>query len=194
MLARARDRASVTAARTCATGSSSSQADMLGLRPAGGRHVPLAFIALNSLFLLATRAAQRGRVHDDGPPSRARRARRRRRLAARRRRPRPVRRPADPRVRPRPDPETGELVTKVAAAQHDAASGIVNLTSVYEEGRQGSPPRRCVRRDVLRLVSAGELREFAESAGLEVETMAGGLRPGAARDRAASGRSSVARR
>ncbi len=31
-----------------------------------------------------------------------------------------------------------------------------------------------MRRDALRLVSADELRDFAESAGLEVETLAGG--------------------
>ncbi|MDP9482051.1 MAG: class I SAM-dependent methyltransferase, partial [Chloroflexota bacterium] len=34
----------------------------------------------------------------------------------------------------RPDPASQNLVTKVAAAQHDAASGIVTLTSVFEEG------------------------------------------------------------
>ena len=74
----------------------------------------------------------------------------------------------------RDDPETGDLVTKVAAAQHDAASGIVNLTSIYEEGDQGAPAARFVRRDALRLVSADELRDFAEGAGLVVETLAGG--------------------
>ena len=65
-------------------------------------------------------------------------------------------------------------MTKVAAAQHDAAKGIVSLTSIFEEAAQGEPPARFIRRDALRLVSADELRDFAESAGLEVETLAGG--------------------
>ena len=73
----------------------------------------------------------------------------------------------------RNDPDSNALVTKVAAAQHDAPSGIVNLTSIYEEGDQGSSAARFVRRDALRLVSADELRDFAESAGLVVETLAG---------------------
>jgi hypothetical protein len=72
------------------------------------------------------------------------------------------------------DPETGLRVTKTAAAQHDATTGIVNLTSVYEEGADGEPARRWIRRDVLRLVSADELRDFATGAGLTVETVAGG--------------------
>ena len=40
----------------------------------------------------------------------------------------------------------GALVTKVAAAQHDAASGIVNLTTIYEEGARASrrPLDSCV--------------------------------------------------
>ena len=73
----------------------------------------------------------------------------------------------------RADPETGKLVTKVAAAQHDAASGIVEPDVGLRGGRPGAPPVRYVRRDALRLVSADELRDFAESAGLEVETLAG---------------------
>jgi hypothetical protein len=73
----------------------------------------------------------------------------------------------------RTDPETGRQVTKVAAAQHDAATGIVNLTSIFEEGDPGGSTARWVRRDVLRLVSADELQDFATQAGLEVETVAG---------------------
>jgi hypothetical protein len=49
----------------------------------------------------------------------------------------------------------------------------VTLTTIFEEGRQGSPIRRWVRRDRLRLVSADELRFFAEAAGLVVEVIAG---------------------
>ena len=74
----------------------------------------------------------------------------------------------------RPDPETGRWVTKTAAAQHDAATATVALTTIYEEGDPGQPPDRWVRRDVVHLVSAHELRAMAESAGLVVELVAGG--------------------
>lgn len=171
MLARARDRAA-------AAGSASHEriefveADILGLElPAAGRF-RLAIIALNSLFLLATRSAQRDAfvtlarhlapgglaVVDIWLPDADDLARFDGRLIL---------------EYERPDPVSGDLVTKVAAAQHDAASGIVNLTTVFEEGAQGTSPVRYVRRDALRLVSADELRDFAESAGLEVETLAG---------------------
>jgi hypothetical protein len=75
---------------------------------------------------------------------------------------------------PRTDPETGRVVTKAGSAQHDAASGTITLTSIYEEGHQGSPPNRWIRRDRLRLVSADELAGFAEDAGFRVEMVAGG--------------------
>ena len=60
------------------------------------------------------------------------------------------------------------------SAQHDAATNTVNLSAIYEEGRQGEPARRWVRHDKLRLVSADELAAFAEEAGLRVEIVAGG--------------------
>jgi hypothetical protein len=74
---------------------------------------------------------------------------------------------------PRLEPETGAIVTKTGSAIHDAATGTIALTSIFEEGGQGSPAVRWVRHDRLRLVSADELAGFAEVAGLEVETMAG---------------------
>jgi SAM-dependent methyltransferase len=148
------------------------EADLLDLRLDGAPTFGLAFIALNSLFLLATREAQRkafrtiaAHLAPDG-------------LAAV-----DVWLPdADDLARfdgrmileyVRTDPETGRQVTKVAAAQHDASTGIVNLTSIFEEGDPGGPTARWVRRDVLRLVSADELQDFATQAGLEVETVAG---------------------
>jgi hypothetical protein len=78
-----------------------------------------------------------------------------------------------------PRPESGAIVTKAASALHDAASATVTLTTIFEEGGQGAPSARWVRRDRLRLVSAEELRGFAEDAGLEVELLAGdyGLGP-----------------
>ena len=54
----------------------------------------------------------------------------------------------------------------------------VTLTTIFEEGGQGEPTRRWVRRDRLRLVSADELRGFAEDAGLIVELLAGGYELG----------------
>jgi SAM-dependent methyltransferase len=74
----------------------------------------------------------------------------------------------------RPDPESGRWVTKTAAAQHDAATQTVALTTIYEEGDPGQPADRWVRRDVVRLVAADELRAMAETAGLAVELVAGG--------------------
>jgi hypothetical protein len=74
----------------------------------------------------------------------------------------------------RVDPETGHEVTKVAAARYDATTAVVDLTSIYEEGRPGEPASRWVRRDPLRLVGAAERRAHVEEAGLVVEAMAGG--------------------
>jgi SAM-dependent methyltransferase len=87
---------------------------------------------------------------------------------------------------PRRDPESGHFVTKVASAIHDAATGTVALTTIYEEGDPGEPARRWIRQDRLRLVSADDLRAFAEAAGLVVESIAGGydlepIGPGAER-------------
>jgi SAM-dependent methyltransferase len=72
------------------------------------------------------------------------------------------------------DPETGNHVVKLASAYHDSASGTVELTAIFDEGRQGESSRRWIREDTLRLVGADELRAFAEDAGLLVETIAGG--------------------
>jgi SAM-dependent methyltransferase len=71
------------------------------------------------------------------------------------------------------DPETGHLVTKTGSALHDAATSTVRLTAIFEEGRQGEAPIRWHREDTLRLTSADELRAFAEAAGLVVEQVAG---------------------
>ena len=149
----------------------------------------LAFIALNSLFLLATRDAQRQAfrtmadhlapgglaVVDVWLPDADDLARFDGRLIL---------------EYDRDDPETGARVTKVAAAQHDAATGIVNLTAIYEEGRQGEPAARYVRRDVLRLVSAGELEDFATGRRARGRDDRRRLRPGRRSGPAATGRSS----
>jgi SAM-dependent methyltransferase len=149
------------------------EADLLDLRlPDAGRYA-LAFIALNSMMLLGTRTAQmhafRTMAAHLAPGG----------LAAV-----DVWLPdADDLARfdgrvilewPRTDPGSGLVVTKAGSAQHDAATGTITLTAIYEEGRQGEPAARWVRRDRLRLVSADELAGFAEDAGLRVELVAGG--------------------
>lgn len=171
MLERARRRAEVAGA-AARDRIEFIEADLLGLKLPSAGTFRLALVALNSLFLLATRSSQREAfatmarhlapgglaVVDVWLPDADDLARFDGRLIL---------------EYERTDPESMVLVTKVAAAQHDAASGIVNLTSIYEEGDQGSSAVRFVRRDALRLVSADELRDFAESAGLVVETLAG---------------------
>lgn len=162
------------------------EADLVDVRlPTAGRF-GLAFLALNSLLVLPTRAAQRAALRTlaahlapDGVaavdvwiPDADDLAR------------------FDGRISlewPRLEPETGAIVTKAASAAHDAASATVTLTTIFEEGGQGAAARRWVRRDRMRLVSADELRDFAEDAGLVMETLAGdyGLGPmGPGSDRA----------
>ena len=70
-------------------------------------------------------------------------------------------------------------MTKAGSAQHDAASAVVTMTTIFEESGQGEPARRWVRRDRMRLISGEELRGFAEDAGLVVELLSGddGLAP-----------------
>ncbi len=161
------------------------EADLLDLRLDGARPFALAFIALNTLFLLATRDRQRAAVRvladhlapaglaviDIWLPETDDLARFDGRMIL---------------EYERDDPETGLLVTKVASARHDPTSGVVDLTSIFEEGEPGAPTVRWIRRDALRLVGADELRAMAEDAGLVVETVAGGydldpLRPGSDR-------------
>ncbi len=154
------------------------EADLMGLRLPDAGTFGLAFIALNSLLVLPTRAAQRAAIRtmadhlapgglavvDIWIPDAEDLAR------------------FDGRIIlewPRLDPETGAIVTKAGSAQHDASSAVVTMTTIFEESGQGEPARRWVRRDRLRLVSGDELRGFAEDAGLTVELLAGdyGLGP-----------------
>jgi SAM-dependent methyltransferase len=162
------------------------EGDIQGLRlPAAGTFT-LAFIALNSLLLLGSRDSQREAIRtmaahlapgglavvDIWLPDADDLAR------------------FDGRIvleYARADPETGLTVTKAASAQHDSVSQQITLTTLYEESSQGSPARRWVRVDRIRLVSADELRGFTEDVGLEVELLAGAydLSPlGPASDRA----------
>ena len=86
----------------------------------------------------------------------------------------------------RTDPESGNTVTKTVAAWFDPATRLVTLTTIFEEGRPGEPPVRWTRSDALRLVTVDELASYAAAAGLEIEQMAGGhdlgpLEPGSER-------------
>jgi len=74
----------------------------------------------------------------------------------------------------REEPATGREVMKQAAAWYDDASRIVTLTTVFDEAEPGGSPRRWTRSDALRLITADELRAFAEDAGLVIEQLAGG--------------------
>ena len=148
------------------------QADLLHLGLPGVPRFRLAILALNSMLLLATRDRQLGALETmarhlapDGVavvdvwiPSADELARYDGRTSLEY-----VRR----------DPETGLLVAKTAAVQYEPVSGQIDLTTIYDEGEQGEPPRRWVREDRLRLLNAEDLRLLAESADLEVEVLAG---------------------
>jgi SAM-dependent methyltransferase len=73
----------------------------------------------------------------------------------------------------RTDPSTGRAVTKTVAAWFDPATRLVTLTTIFEEGLAGEPARRWTRSDALRLVTVDELASYALTAGLEVEQLAG---------------------
>ncbi|MFL5778463.1 MAG: class I SAM-dependent methyltransferase [Chloroflexota bacterium] len=171
MLARARERA--RRAGVAEPALALVEADLLGLTLPTAGTFGLAFVALNSLMLLGSRDRQRAAVRvlaehlapgglavvDVWLPDAEDLAR------------------FDGRVIlewTRTDEATGAVVTKLGSAQHDAATAVVSLTTVFEEGRQGSSADRWVRHDRLRLVTADELQGFADEAGLRTELMAGG--------------------
>lgn len=148
------------------------EADLLDLPPVVDQGRALAFIALNSIMLLGTRDAQRaaigalaGQVGPGGLavvdawlPDADDLARFDGRLIL---------------EWIRTD-EDGALVTKTGSALHDAATGTIVLTAIFEAASGGGPTRRWIRQDRLRLIGADELAGFAEEAGLRVELVAGG--------------------
>jgi SAM-dependent methyltransferase len=149
------------------------EADLIGLKLPGGPTFRLAILALNSILLLDSRDAQAAALEtlarhlepgglavvDVWLPSADELARYDGRIGL---------------EYVRADPETGALVTKTAAAQHEPATGHIQLTAIYEEAAQGGTPRRWIREDRLRLLNADDLRALAEAAGLEIEAVAGG--------------------
>jgi len=148
------------------------EADLVGLDLPEGAQFRLAILALNSILLLGSRRIQQGALEtmarylmpgglaviDVWLPTAEELAHYDGRLSL---------------EYVRTDPETGLTVTKSAAAQHEPASGHVNLTVIYDEGEQGGSVRRWLREDRLCLLNAVDLRSLAESAGLVVEVMAG---------------------
>jgi SAM-dependent methyltransferase len=184
MLARVRRRATV--ARLAPDAVELVEGDLRTVELPGDGGFRLAFIALNSLMLLGSRSAQLEAVRSMA-----------RRLSTGGLAVVDVWLPdADDLARfdgrlvleyVRTDPETGRTVAKSAAARHEAATGTIELTAIHDEGLPGGPPRRWIRHDRLRLVSADDLVAFADAADLAVETLAGDydLGPfGAASDRA----------
>lgn len=170
MIARGRTR--VAGARAGAGRIDWVEADLCEIRLPDPARFSLAFIALNSMLLLGSRDAQRAAFRtlaahlapggiaaaDIWLPDAEDLAR------------------FDGRIMlewPRTDLESGLTVTKAGSALHDAATNTVVLTAIYEESEQGGTPRRWIRRDRLRLVSADELAGYAEDAGLRVDILAG---------------------
>jgi len=147
-------------------------ADLVGLALPGGAKFGLAILALNSILLLGSRELQRQALEtmarhlapggiavvDVWLPSADELARYDGRLSL---------------EYVRDDPFTGRTVTKIAAAQHEPATGHVALTVIYDEGEQGGPVRRWVREDRLCLLNAADLASLAQSAGLSIEVVAG---------------------
>ena len=172
MLRRARERAT-RAGRTAARNLVLVEGDARALTAAQvGGPFRLAFVALNSLLVFGSRADQRRTLQtmadhlapgglavvDVWLPDADDLARYDGRLGL---------------EYTRRDPDSGNLVVKLASAYHDAATSTVDLTAIFDEGRQGEPSRRWIREDRLRLVGADELRGFAEDAGLAIEVLAG---------------------
>lgn len=73
----------------------------------------------------------------------------------------------------REEPGTGRIVTKTASAVYDPAAGIVRLTTIFDAAPPGAASVRWVRVDRLRLAGPDDLVAYAEAAGLDVETLAG---------------------
>jgi len=171
MLARAR-RASVAAGKAAARRLHLVDGDARTIRLPEAGTFNLAFIPLNSIFLMGSRAGQATAVAtlaahlapgglavvDAWLPDADDLSRYDGRLVLEW-----VRR----------DPETGRTVTKTGSAAYEPATASVRLTTIFEEGHPGEPAMRWVRTDRLRLVAPDELVVFADGAGLEVETLAG---------------------
>jgi len=87
----------------------------------------------------------------------------------------------------RPDEDGMHQVAKLGSARLDMSAATVTLTTFFDRwATAGGPVERTARTDELRLVTAAELRAMAQAAGLGVEMLAGDYRmepfgPGAER-------------
>lgn len=87
----------------------------------------------------------------------------------------------------RPDEDGLHQVAKLGSARLDTAAATVTLTTFFDRwATAGGPVERTARTDELRLVTAAELTAMAQAAGLGVEMLAGDYRmeafgPGAER-------------
>ncbi len=87
----------------------------------------------------------------------------------------------------RPDEDGIHQVAKVASARLDTSAATVTLTTFFDRwATAGGPVERTARTDELRLVTAAELTAMAQAASLSVEMLAGDYRmepfgPGAER-------------
>ncbi len=87
----------------------------------------------------------------------------------------------------RPDEDGQHQVAKLGSARLDTSAATVTLTTFFDRwAMAGGPVERTARSDELRLVTAAELTAMAQAAGLGVEMLAGDYRmeafgPGAER-------------
>ncbi len=87
----------------------------------------------------------------------------------------------------RPDEDGRQQVAKLGSARLDTSAATVSLTTLFDRwATDGGPVERTARTDELRLVTAAELTAMAQAAGLGVEMLAGDYRmepfgPGAER-------------
>lgn len=72
------------------------------------------------------------------------------------------------------DQETGDRVAKLWSARYDSAAAIARIETMFDTWPdQGGPVRRVSRTDEMHLLSASDLLDMAERAGLRPETVAG---------------------
>ena len=67
----------------------------------------------------------------------------------------------------------GGHVAKQTSATYASATRVAQVTSLFDEWRDGEGATRTMRRDTISFVSADELERYAADAGLEMETIAG---------------------
>ena len=77
----------------------------------------------------------------------------------------------------RPDEDGRHQVAKLGSARLDTSAATVSLTTFFDRwASDGGPVERTARTDELRLVTAAELTAMAQAAGLGVEMLAGDYR------------------